>query len=131
MKSKTSVIKFMFLPFSIVLLATTFLYYFVYNIYEVEIVSDPKIAFADPAKKVKVIIKPINAMGWSVPLRTVSGTFKITEGINNIEIISINEEEGTLILRSTGVVGTVGIYVESDYSLFPSYIEISFLPRRV
>jgi hypothetical protein len=34
-------------------------------------------------------------------------------------------------LQSTGTEGKVGIYIESKYSLFPSYIEVQILPKTV
>jgi hypothetical protein len=131
MKLKRSISKVLALIFSIFLFTSVILYYFVFNIYEEEIVSIPKVVFADPSSKVTIKIKPINALGWEVPLRKNSGTFRITEGNANVEIIIMNEEEGYIILRSTGIIGIVGIYVDSEFSLFPSYIEINFLPRNV
>ena len=107
------------------------LYYYVFNIYEVEILSIPKVVFADPSSHITVRIKAVNALGWEVPLRKASGKFMLAEGKDNVEIININEEEGIMLLRSKGVVGVVGIYVESEFSLFPSYIEIRFLPKSV
>ena len=63
--------------------------------------------------------------------RSAGGEFKITEEHDIVEIILINKEEGFITLISKGVVGIVGIYVESEFSLFPSYIEIHILPRSV
>lgn len=127
----TSINKVLLLSICILTITGIFLYYFVFNIYEVEIISIPKVVFADPSSQITVKIKPVNALGWEVPLRKVSGTFMITEGKDNVEIILINEEEGFITLRSKGVVGVVSIYVESEFSLFPSYIEIKFLPKSV
>jgi hypothetical protein len=97
----------------------------------VQIISIPKVIFADTSSQVTLKIIPINALGWEAPLRKASGTFQITEGYAKVEIININEEEGFIILRSKGIVGIVGVYVESEFSLFPSYIEINFLPKSV
>lgn len=63
--------------------------------------------------------------------RSAEGEFNITEGRYIVEIVLINKEEGFITLISKGVVGIVGIYVESEFSLFPSYIEIHILPRSV
>jgi hypothetical protein len=131
MKLKTSLSKVLLIAFSILTLTGMLLYYFVLNIYEVEIISIPEVVFADPSSKIMIKIKPINVLGWEVPLRNASGTFRITEGRDNVEIILINEEEGFIILRSKGVVGIIGIYIESEFSLFPSYIEINFLSKSV
>ena len=126
-----SINKVLLLSICILTITGIFLYYFVFNIYEVEIISIPKVVFADQSSQITVKIKPVNALGWEVPLRKASGTFMITEGKDNVEIILINEEEGFITLRSKGVVGVVSIYVESEFSLFPSYIEIKFLPKSV
>ena len=85
--------------------------------------------FADPSSQITVKIKPINALGWEVPFRRARGRFIITEGRDKVEIINLNEEEGFIILRSLGVVGSVSIIVESEFSLFPSYIKIQLLPK--
>ncbi len=129
MSLKSKISKVLILSFSILLFTGTLLYYFIFKIYKVEIVSVPEVVFADPSSNVTIKIKPLNVLGWEVPLRTASGRFKITEGNEKVEIIKSNEEEGFIIVKSTGIVGIVGFYVDSEFSLFPSYIEINFLPR--
>jgi len=131
MKLRTSIGKVLLLSSTILTFICLLLYYYVFNIYEVEIISIPTVVFADPSSQITVRIKPINALGWEVPFRNASGRFIITEGRDKVEIINFNEEEGFLTLRSIGVVGAVGIYVESEFSLFPSYIKIQFLPKSV
>ncbi len=131
MKLNTSIIKVLVFSFSILNFTGTMFYYFVFNSYEVEIISIPKVVFAEPSSQITVKIKPINVLGWEVPFRSAGGEFKITEGSDLVEIILINKEEGFITLISKGVVGIVGIYVESEFSLFPSYIEIHFLQKSV
>ena len=121
-----------FILVSIILVLTGFaLYYFIFSIYEVNIVVNPKVVFADPSTEIKVTVEPINAMGWNVPFRTVNAKFKILEGDNIVIIKLVDEENGFILFQSKGMEGKVGIYIDSEYSLFPSYIEVEILPKTV
>ena len=124
-------VKVFLLAILILFLAAFILYYFIFNIYEIEVTVRPKIVFADPSREIQIEIKPINALGWKVPFRTAKGKFKIVEGNNIVEIIKVKEDVGMFILRSKGIEGTVGIYIESEFSLFPSYVEIHLLSKQV
>ncbi len=76
-----------FILFFILLVLTGFnLHYFIFSIYEVKIVVKPREVFADPSTEIKVTAKPINAMGWEVPFRTVKTKFKILEGNDLVAI---------------------------------------------
>jgi len=119
------------LLFIILILAELKLHYFIFSIYEVNIVVKPKVVIADPSTKIKVTVKPINAMGWDVPFRTVKAKFKILEGNDHVTIKLVDEEDGFILLQSIGTKGKVGIYIDSEYSLFPSYIEVQILPKIV
>lgn len=121
-----------FILFFIVSVLTGFiLHYFILSIYEVKIVVAPKEVFAVPSTEIKVTAKPINAMGWEVPFRTVKTKFKILEGNDLVIIKLVDEENGFILLQSIGTEGKVGIYIDSEYSLFPSYIEVQILPKTV
>ncbi|MCH6573775.1 MAG: hypothetical protein IH795_01025 [Bacteroidetes bacterium] len=124
-------IKTFILFFIVLFLAGFILHYFIFSIYEVKIVVKPKEVFADPSSVIKVTANPINAMGWEVPFRTVKAKFKILEGNNLVTIKLVDEENGIILLQSIGTEGKVGIYVDSEYSLFPSYIEVQILPKSV
>jgi hypothetical protein len=91
----------------------------------------PKEVFADASTEIQVTVVPINAMGWDVPFRTVNAKFKILEGTSLVTTKIVNEEDGFILLQSTGTEGKVGIYIDSKYSLFPSYIEVQILPKTV
>ena len=125
------IIKTFILFFIVLVLAGFILHYFIFSIYEVKIVVKPNEVFADPSTEIKVTAKPINAMGWEVPFRTVKTKFKILEGNDLITIKSVDEENGFILLQSVGAEGKVGIYIDSEYSLFPSYIEVQILPKTV
>ena len=66
-----------------------------------------------------------------MPFRTVKAKFKILEGNNLVTIKLVDEENGIILLQSIGTEGKVGIYVDSEYSLFPSYIVVQILPKSV
>ncbi len=125
------IIKTFILFFIVSVLAGFILHYFIFNIYEVKIVVNPKEVFAEPSTEIKVIAKPINAMGWEVPFRTVKTKFRILEGNDLVIIKLVDEENGFILLQSIGTEGKVGIYIDSEYSLFPSYIEVQILPKTV
>ena len=124
-------IKTFILFFIVLVLAGFILHYFIFSIYEVNIVVEPKEVFADPSSEIKVTAKPINAMGWEVPFRTVKAKFKILEGIDLVTIKLVDEDNGFILLQSIGTEGKIGIYIDSEYSLFPSYIEVQILPKTV
>lgn len=125
------IIKTFILFFIVLVLAGFILHYFIFSIYEVKIVVKPNEVFADPSTEIKVTAKPINAMGWEVPFRTVKAKFKILEGNDLVTIKSVDEENGFILLQSVGTEGKVSIYIDSEYSLFPSYIEVQILPKTV
>lgn len=121
-----------FIVFFIVLVLAGYnLHYFIFSIYEVKIVVESREVFADPSTEIKVTAKPINAMGWEVPFRTVKTKFKILEGNDLVIIKLVDEENGFILLQSIGTEGKVGIYIDSEYSLFPSFIEVQILPKTV
>ena len=124
-------IKTFILFFIVLVLAGFNLHYFIFSIYEVKIIVKPKEVFADPSSEIKVTAEPINAMGWEVPFRTVKAEFKILEGNDLVTIKLVDEENGFILLQSMGTEGKVGIYIYSEYSLFPSYIEVQILPKTV
>jgi hypothetical protein len=124
-------IKTFILFFIVLVLAGFILHYFIFSIYEVKIVVNPSEVFADPSTEIKVTVKPINAMGWEIPFRTVKAKFKILEGNDLVIIKLVDEENGFILLQSVGTEGKVGIYIDSEYFLFPSYIEIQILPKTV
>ncbi len=124
-------IKTFILFFIVLVLAGFNLHYFIFSIYEVKIVVKPNEVFADPSSVIKVTANPINAMGWEVPFRTVKAKFKILEGNDLVTIKLVDEENGIILLQSIGTEGKVGIYIDSEYSLFPSYIEVQILPKSV
>jgi hypothetical protein len=119
------------LLFIILILVGFNFHYFIFSIYEVNIVVKPNVVIADPSTEIKVTVKPINAMGWDVPFRTVKAKFKVLEGNDLVIIKLVNEENGFILLQSIGTEGKVGINIDSEYSLFLSYVEVQILPKTV
>jgi hypothetical protein len=113
----------------LVITAGVFLYNYVFSIYEVIVVSEPEIIFADPTNVVKIYLEPINAMGQKVPLRNAGGHFIIIEGNHLVSIESVDEKSGVIQLRSRGIPGKVVLSIKSQYSLFPIYYEIQILNK--
>ncbi|MFC2102916.1 hypothetical protein ACFLSS_00640 [Bacteroidota bacterium] len=113
----------------LVITAGVLLYNYVFSIYEVIVVSEPEIIFADPTNVVKIYLEPINAMGQKVPLRKVDCHFSIIEGNHLITIESVDEKNGEIQLRSLGIPGKIGLTIKSQYSLFPIYYEVQILNK--
>ncbi len=103
-------------------------YYFIFNIYEVTIKTEPKFLFADQNSTIRVEAVPVNALGWQVPFRKAESKFEIIEGSDLVVIEQLSEKDGLLTLRSKGRHGIVGIVITSNYALLPMYIEIKILP---
>jgi hypothetical protein len=99
-------------------------YFFLYNIYGSEVRRIPENLFADTESNITIEVIPINALGTKAIFRTSSAKFEIIEGKNLVEVISLNEKNGQLKIRSLGEPGKVGIKIKSQHSLFPEYIEI-------
>ena len=122
--------KYIFIVSSLLILSFI-IYNLLFNIYEIVIKKEPEIIFADTYSQIKIIIQPVNSLGWEIPFRKAGGKFKIIEGRNLITVIFKDEKKGILILKSTGVPGRIEIIVDSEYSLLSSLIKINILPKIV
>jgi hypothetical protein len=111
----------------ILIIIILFSYFFLYNIYGDEIRKSPPKLFADSTLQMKIEVVPVNAFGWRALYRKSNSHFFIIEGNDLIELISIDNVNGLLIIQSNGKPGKVGIKIKSQYSLLPAYIEISIL----
>lgn len=106
------------------ILVSVFSYYFLYNIYGTEIQIDPDALYADVSSEVTLKVIPINALGTKAIFRNSSAMFEIIEGSELVEIIFVDELNGSLKLRSIGKSGKVGIKIKTPYSLLNEYFEI-------
>lgn len=120
-----------YISFSVVLLLLVLSYYFLYNIYEIEIKKSPAFLYAKTSSSLTIEVIPINALGTKAWFRTVSAQFEIIEGKELIEVENMNSENGILVIKSTGKTGKVGIKIFSKYSLLPQYVEVEILPLTV
>lgn len=103
-------------------------YYFIYNVYGVEIKKTPENLYADQSDIMKIEVIPVNALGTKALFRSSSATFEIIEGKELIEVITKNDSQGVLIIRSVGKTGIVGIKIVTQFSLIPEYVEINIQP---
>jgi hypothetical protein len=115
----------------LLIITIVFLYNYVFTIYEVIAVSEPEFIFAGSDNIVKIYLVPVNAFGWKTPMRKTDGKFQIIEGEEFVQIVSVDEENGFIILRSVGLPGKVGLRIESQYALFPLYFEVRILNKSV
>lgn len=97
-------------------------YYFIFNIYEVELSVDPIELKTDNNSTAKISIKPINSLGKEVPYRKVNSEIKFISGIDLVTIIS--NEDRIIILKAKNKKGLVKIEIDSKFSLLPNVIEI-------
>jgi len=103
-------------------------YYFLYNIYGVEIKKSANNLYADFDSEITIKIYPINALGKKAWFRKTTASFEIVEGSDLISVIENNSDEGIIRIRANGKTGLVGIKIKSVHSLFPEYIEFEILP---
>lgn len=103
-------------------------YYFLYNIYGVEIKKSANNLYADFDSEITIKIYPINALGKKAWFRKTSASFEIVEGSDFISVLENNSDEGIIRIRANGKTGLVGIKIKSVHSLFPEYIEFEILP---
>jgi len=113
---------------SLFLVIIVFICYYIFNIYETIIETQPKNLFADSQSVVNISIYPVNALGFKVPFRKICGNLEITEGKDLVDIIKEKDKNGSLSLRAKNRTGKIVIYVKCKYSLLPSLVEINIYP---
>jgi len=131
MKLSNKPFKFIIPVALLTILISLTVYNFIFSIYEVKIITEPDAIFADTSSEVKIMIKPVNALGCVVPFRKARGKFRFLEGSDLVEIILKNENTGLMILRSKGIAGKISLSIISEYSFLPSLVEIKFLTKSV
>ncbi len=113
---------FIYILISIIVL--WIIHHYIFNIYEVTYTSSPDDIFADNLTEIKIETNPINALGWSVPFRSVESNFEIIEGIDLVEVIEHNNTKGFIKLKVKKLHGIVVARAKSKYSLLPALIEV-------
>lgn len=112
-----------------IMLGVVFSFLYIFNIYEVNYTVKPQSLYADSKSVVTISSKPVNAFGWNAPFRAAPADFKIKEGSDLVEIISLDSRKGILILKSKNKPGKIILSIKSGYALFPSSIEINIHPN--
>jgi hypothetical protein len=112
---------------SLFILIILLIYHYIFNIYETTIETVPENLFACSRSAVNISINPINALGFKIPFRKISGSFKIIEGRDLVEIVKEDDKEGRLSLRAKCRTGKIVIYVKSKFSFLPSLVEINII----
>ena len=102
-----------------------FLWQYVFNIYEVEIVFEPKELCADGNSIVRIQTLPINSFGHRIPFRTVACEFLLIEGKELIEVFENYQTVGKFSIKVKGQIGKVSIRIKTNYSIIPTIVEIN------
>ncbi len=110
-----------------------FLFGYLFNIYEAEVGASSKSLYADSSSESVITIVPLNSFGRQTPWRSLGGTFEITEGAALVEVLSKDEQNGILKIRSRSTPGKVVIRVSpgSGMAILPSEIVIFIYPNTV
>lgn len=104
------------------LLVCYLIYYFIFNIYEIDVSVNPKKLKPDNNSTAKISIKPINHLGIEVPFRKVQPEIKFISGFNLADIIL--EKDRLVIIKVKNKTGTVKMELLSKYSLLPNIVTI-------
>lgn len=123
--------QFIYLLLSVFLLLLVLGYYFLCNIYEVEVKKYPTFLYAETNSMLTIEVIPINALGTKAWFRTVRVEFDIIEGKELIKVQKMDLENGILFIKSKARTGKVGIKIFSKYSLLPQYVEVEIVPLTV
>jgi hypothetical protein len=102
---------------------------YVFNIYETKIDIIPNKLFVNGLSITNISIIPVNALGFKIPFRKISGTFEIVEGKELVDILREDDGKGRISLRAKNSSGKVVIYVKSKKSFLPSLVEINIYPN--
>ena len=89
---------------------------------------NPESLVADNRSTVTITAVPLNSFGKKVPLRNVEVKFGIREGNELVELVSVNENKGYIVLRALERPGTVIVTARSNKSLLPAIIEVRIYP---
>ncbi|MEI7810896.1 MAG: hypothetical protein WCJ01_00565 [Ignavibacteria bacterium] len=100
-----------------------------FNIYEVSFKVSDVVLFADNKSTSIIEVIPLNSFGNRVPFRKSPAEFQIVEGVDLVEIIQNDIDNGILTLKAKDMPGKITVRIKSEYSLMPSLIEISIQPN--
>ncbi|MCF8304863.1 MAG: hypothetical protein K9I71_00420 [Ignavibacteriales bacterium] len=116
----------MFYIFAILILAGSyFVWYFIFNIYEVRI--DFRKKTGSDVEYVLTVV-PLNSLGMDVPFRKCRSEFSVKGDVKMINIKSISAEKGEMILEKISDSGEIELVIESEYSLRKNIVKIISQP---
>ena len=99
-----------------------FAWFYLFNIYEVKILVNPKLLSSSSDSKIKVESIPLNSFGTKALLRNISAKFEVVSGADLIRVEK--QKENSVFVYSNGKVGIGEILVTPSIGMFPSKIEI-------
>lgn len=111
------------------LLAAIVLFNYVFSIYETRFDVTNQTLYADAGSTVTITATPINAWGFKAPLRKAHTRFVIEEGADKVDVVTKDEENGVLTLKSRLLSGKVVVRAIPAKALFPTKIELEIYPN--
>ena len=77
----------------------------------INVEMDPPVLKASPFSEMKILLTPLNSMGFRTPFAKINARYEIEEGVNLIEIRNFQEKD-KVIIKSKGLEGeaVLGIY---------------------
>ncbi len=115
--------------FLVLMIAGLLVYYYLFNIYEVTFSVHPKDLYADGQSTVTIKVVPLNALGSRALFRKSPAEFSIRKGRDLVDVVKIDDAEGTMVLRAKNTAGKVIVYVKPKHALLPSPVEINIYPN--
>lgn len=122
---KTEIVIILVLVALIIVLAG---YHYIFHIYEIDYRINPEYLYADYSSEVTIEVIPVNSLGFRAPFRNPKTKISVEEGKDLVEIVRYDKDESVLVLRSLGQTGIVTVRIVSEYSIFPSVIEVKIIP---
>jgi len=104
------------------LLIAYLIYYFYFNIYEIEVFVNPNRLKPDNKSTAKISIKPINSLGIKIPFRKVYSEIHFIDGNELVNILL--KKDRKIILKAKNYNGIVKIEILSKFSLLPNVVEL-------
>jgi hypothetical protein len=127
-KKKLNKFKMVYLPISIISFVLLYvIWYFYFNIYDVNFSVSNYDLYADDNSIAKIEIFPINSFGNRIHLREVEGDFIIEEGKDLVQVIE--KHKSSITIKTKNQIGNIKILIKCKYLLFPISIDLIIKPN--
>ncbi len=113
----------------LVSLLALFAHQYIFSIYEVEYKISSRVLYLNSDANIELTAVPVNSFGMRAPFRKCYTNFSIVQGKELIEIVELDADKGTLVIRAKSEPGIVVIRAKSKFSLLPTEFEIRILPN--